>query len=315
MTWYVTRRLASVIPTLLVVSLFTFALITAIPGDKALAIAGVAASAEDLQRVREQYFLDQPIIVQYWHWLTSVLHFDFGVSRFNGESVAGQIASRLPVTLSLVLLAAAIALLFGVLLGISSGLRPRSPVDVITNLASGLVLAIPSFVGAVLLVLVVGLQFGWLPLQGYEKFGDSPIGWFEHMLMPALALSGNLGAIVYRQLRASVNDTLGSRFVTAAWARGGTPVPVTGKHVLRNASGPALTSFGVQLAYLIGGTVVVEQIFSIPGMGTYMLAAIKGNDVPVIQGCILTFVVCNAVFSLLVDIIYGLLNPKLRVAA
>ncbi|WP_432842287.1 ABC transporter permease [Dactylosporangium sp. CA-092794] len=315
MARYITMRLLSVVPILFLVSIFTFALITFVPGDKALAIAGVTASPEDIARIRTQYHLDQPVYVQYWYWLEGVLHFDLGDSRYNGQSVAGQIETRLPVTLSLVILASVIALAFGVVLGLIAGIRRRRAVDNVTNIASGVLLALPSFVVALVLLLVLGVRLGWLPILGYTNFADSPWDWLQHMIMPALALAGHIGAIVYRQLRASVGDTLGARFVTAAWARGGSPRGVVGKHVLRNASGPALTSFGVQIAYVIGGTVIVEQIFSVPGMGPYLLAAIKGNDLPVIQGGILTFVLCQAVFAMLVDITHGFLNPKLRVAS
>jgi peptide/nickel transport system permease protein len=314
-TRYIARRLLTIIPVLVVVSILTFALITFVPGDKALAIAGVTAAPEDVARVRADYHLDQSFWVQYWYWLRGVLQFDLGTSRYNGQSVSGQIGERLPVTLSLVLLASLMALLFGVLLGLVAGIRRGSAVDTVSNLSAGVVLALPSFVVAIVLLLVLGVQFGWFPLLGYTNFRASPWDWFLHLFMPALALAGHMAAIVYRQLRGSVSDTLNARFVTAAWARGGTRSGVVGRHVLRNASGPALTSFGVQLAYVIGGTVVVEQIFSVPGMGPYLLAAIKGNDLPVIQGSILTFVVCQAVLAMAVDIAQGVLNPKLRVAS
>jgi peptide/nickel transport system permease protein len=315
MTRYIIMRLLSAIPILLLVSIFAFALITFVPGDKALAIAGFTASPQEIAQVRVQYHLDQPVYVQYWYWLVGVLHFNLGASRYTSQSVAGQIAARLPVTLSLVLLASIIALVFGVGLGLIAGIRRRHAVDNITNLASGAMLALPSFVIAIVLMLVLGVRLGWLPILGYTSFASSPWGWFQHMIMPALALAGSIGAIVYRQLRSSVGDTLGAWFVTAAWARGGTLRGVVGKHLVRNASGPALTSFGVQIAYVLGGTVIVEQIFSVPGMGPYLLSAIQENDLPVIQGCILTFVICQVVLALLVDITQGALNPKLRVAS
>jgi peptide/nickel transport system permease protein len=164
-----------------------------------------------------------------------------------------------------------------------------------------------------MLLLVFGVKLRWLPILGYVDFRDSPLGWAQHIFLPALSLAAFVSAVVLRQIRAGMIDTLESRYVLAAWARGGNAVVVIGKHALRNGSLPALTAFGVQVAALLGGTVIVEQIFSIPGMGQYLLTAIKGRDLPVIQASILLFVVCQVAISLTVDIAYGFLNPKVRV--
>lgn len=312
---FIAWRLASVVPLLLLISLLVYVSVTIIPGDVARSIAGADASPEDLARIREQFHLDEPVLVQYWYWLLDALRLDLGESRYTSAPVIDELSSRLPVTLSLIALASVIALVISLPTGALSAVRPRRIFDRVSNFGAGAFLAIPNFLLAFILLLGLGVEAGWFPILGYENFTDSPWGWLQHMTLPALALAATTAGVVHRQLRGAMIDNFGARYVTAAWARGGTRRSVITKHVLRNASVPALTAFGVQLAYLLGGTVIVEQIFSIPGMGTYMITAINGRDVVVIQACVLVFAVCQVLVSLIIDVLYGYLNPKLRVAA
>lgn len=313
MTLFVLRRLASSLVLLVLVSIAVFALIGLLPGDPARAIAGPEATAVQLADVRARFHLDQPLPVQYWLWLTAALRLDLGVSRYTGQSITTALAAYFPVTLGLVGAASLLALLVGVPLGVLAGVWPRRLVDRAASLFAGLSLAVPSFVLAIVLLLAFGVRLQWLPILGYTPFFQSPLDWARHILLPALALAAFISAVVLRQLRAGMIDTLESRHILASWARGGTALTVIGRHGVRNGSLPALTAFGVQLAALLGGTVIVEQIFSIPGIGPYLLTAIRGRDLPVIQACILLFVLCQVTISLAVDIVYGFLNPKVRV--
>jgi peptide/nickel transport system permease protein len=314
MTRFLVRRIAVMIPLLVLVSFAVFMLISLMPGDVARAIAGQEASQSDIERVTAEYHLDRPIIVQYGYWIADTVQLDLGESRYTRVPVSESIADALPVTVGLVLTASAIAVVVGVPLGAVAGIRPGGPYDVVSRIGSGAALAMPNFVLAILLLLGVGVKLGWLPLLGYEKFTESPTGWLTYIILPASTLALHFGAILFRQVRAGMIDTLDSPYIRTAWARGGRPLGVIGKHGLKNGSMPALTVFGVQFAALLGGTVIVEQIYSLPGLGPYLLQAIKGRDLPAIQGCILVFVVAQALTSLLIDVAYGFLNPKMRVA-
>jgi peptide/nickel transport system permease protein len=310
---YIVRRLLAIVPLALVVSFAVFFLMTLVPGDPAVSIAGPEATPEAIAAVRVQYHLDQSLIVQYGYWLRDALTLDLGVSRTTGAPVIDELTARMPVTGGLVLAAAFVALLIGVPTGVLSGIRPGHALDNSSRLLSGIGLAVPNFVAAIVLVVVVGVQLRWLPIIGYEKFTSSPWEWARHMALPAVTLGLALAAIMIRQLRAAMIDTLDSNFVRAAWARGGSPRRVIGQHALKNASMPALTVFGFSLAALIGGTVIIEQIFSLPGLGPLVLSAIIGSDVPVVQAVTLLFVFTQLVVALLIDLAYGWLNPKVRV--
>jgi peptide/nickel transport system permease protein len=299
---------------LFLTSFLVFCLMALVPGDTARIIAGPEATAARLHEIRLQYHLDRPLVVQYFYWLKDALSFDFGTSRQTHQSVAHQLAERWPVTAGLVLAAALVALLIGVALGVLSGIRPGHLVDNTCRLLSGVGLAIPNFVAAIVLVVLFAVNRKWFPILGYVPFTDSPLEWGRHMLLPAFTLGIAVAAVLIRQLRAAMIDVLDSNYVRAAWARGGSPTRIFAKHALKNAAMPAVTVFGIAVAALLGGTVIIEQIFSIPGLGPYILAAIINHDVPVVLAVTLTFVVTQLVIMLLVDLTYGFLNPKVRVS-
>ncbi len=314
MARFIVQRLLGMIPLMLVVSIGVFLLVAIVPGDAARAIAGQEASQEDIAAVRVRYHLDKPLAVQYGYWLRDAVQLDFGESRYTKTAVTSEIAARFPVTFSVVAAAAVWALLIGVPLGIIAGIRPGRPVDNLARLGSGVGLAVPGFVMAIVLVILFGVQRKWFPILGFVHITDRPFTWLHYVILPAVTLGSAMAAIMIRQLRAAMLDVLDSNYVRAAWARGGTVKGVILQHGLKNAAMPAVTVFGLQLAGLLGGSVLVEQIFSIPGMGPYMLTAITGRDVPVIQAVTLVFVVSQMAVSLLVDISYGYLNPKVRVS-
>jgi peptide/nickel transport system permease protein len=310
----IARRLLSSIPTLLIVSFSVFMLVALVPGDPAVTLAGgAAATQESIERVREQLHLNDPLLVQYWDWLKGVLHLDFGTSIASGAPISHDIATRLPVTLGLVLAAAVIAIVIGVPLGLIAGVRPGGLADSLCRIVASLGLAIPGFWLAVMLVSVFAVNLQWVPPTGYRPITESPIGWLERIILPALALGFHVSASIARQLRGAMIDVLGSNYVRTAWAKGVKPRTVVMKHALRNAAMPALTVFGIEIGHLLGGAVIIETIFALPGLGRYMFDAVIGKDLPALQGVVLVFVVGQILISLFVDISYGFLNPKVRV--
>ena len=307
------RRLLALIPLLFIVSLAVFSLTLLLPGDPAIALAGGdAASPEAIEQVRNELGLDDPFPVRYGRWVAGALRFDFGNSLENGRSVSDEIRARFPVTFGIALAAVAVTLLIGVPAGILGGLRPGSWMDRVGVLTASLGIAVPSFWLAMLLVAALAVQLGWLPAIGYRGFTESPIDWLRHVLMPAVALGTAGAASLARQLRAALVDVLGTSYVRTAWAKGARPRRVIAVHALRNAALPAVTILGLQFSALLGGTVIIEQIFGIPGLGTYALRAIISNDLPVIQGVTIVFVLVRVLFNLLVDLSYGLLDPRIR---
>jgi peptide/nickel transport system permease protein len=311
---YLLRRVAVMIPIMIIDSVAVFFLVAAEPGNRALALAGPSATPAEVQNIIVQNHLNKPLIVQYWYWLDGVLHLNFGYSPTNGSSVAQQIATRLPITAGLLATAIVIALIMAVPTGVISGIRPGRAFDNLGRLGATLGLAIPNFVLAILLVYVVGVKLKWLPVLGYVSISASPWQWLRHMLLPAVALGTILSVFLIRQLRAGMIDTLDSTYVRAAWARGGRPRRVIGGHALKNASLPALSVFSFAIAGLLGGTAIIENIFNIPGLGSYIVQAIQNVDVYSIEAVTLLLVLTQLVVSLIVDIAYGWLNPKIRVA-
>jgi peptide/nickel transport system permease protein len=307
------RRLLALVPLLLLVSLAVFSLTLLLPGDPAIALAGgEGASPEAIEQVRRELGLDDPFPVRYGRWLSGALRFEFGNSLENGKPVSDDLRARLPVTFGIALAALAVTLLIGVPAGILGGLRPGSWMDRLGLLVASLGIALPGFWLAMLLVAVFAVALTWLPAIGYRGFSESPVDWFRHVLMPAIALGTAGAASLARQLRAALVDVLGTSYVRTAWAKGARARRVIAVHALRNAALPAVTILGLQFSALLGGTVIIEQIFGIPGLGTYALRAIISNDIPVIQGVTIVYVLVHVLFNLVVDLSYGLLDPRIR---
>lgn len=309
------RRLFAMIPVLLIVSFGVFMLTALVPGDAAVTIAGgESATIEEIERIRDELGLDDPLLVQYGRWLADAVRLDFGTSLFSGQvTVWEEIQSRVPVTFGIALMALFFGLLVGIPVGIAAGMKPGRTVDRVSIAGTSLGLAIPNFFLAMLLIVFFAIQRSWFPALGYSRFSDGVVDWLKTVTLPALSLGLLSGASVARQLRAALIDTLNSNYVRTAWASGHGTLRVVGKYALKNASIPAVTVIGLQLTFLLGGSVIIEQIFSIPGLGAFMLRALTRSDIPVIQGVTVTFVITYVVLNLLVDISYGYLNPKVRV--
>ncbi len=308
------RRLLAIIPLLLILSVATFAVSTIMPGDPSQAAAGDQATPEQLQQIRDEMHLTDPAPVRYFHWLGGVLHGDFGVSFGSHRSVAAEIGRRFPVTATLALFSLLLALLVGVPIGVAQGIKPGSRLDRGLLIAVSLALSTPGFWLATLLVLVFAVELQWLPAVGYVSFTESPTGWLQHIILPAVTLAVAAGAEMARQLRTGMVDVVQADFVRAARARGLTAARVMGKHALKNAAMPAVTIVGLRVGYLFAGAGIIEQIFQLPGLGNYALSAIQQRDYPALQGVVLAVATIIIVINLIVDLTYAWLNPKVRMA-
>jgi peptide/nickel transport system permease protein len=311
----VIRRLVAVVPMLLIVSFVIFGLTELIPGDAATTLAGgTDARPEAIERIRSELHLDDPFLARYGDWLSDAVRLDLGNSLYTGDTIRSDIADTLPVTLGLAALVFVLALVVSLLVGVAGGLRPGSLLDRALLFASSASIAMPAFWVAMLLVVAFAVELRWVPPFGYLAFGESPTGWLERMILPAAALALAPAAVLARQLRGGLADTMQSSYIRTAWAKGGSTRQVVVGHALKNSAGPAVTVLGLQVGAILGGTVLVERIFSIPGMGTYLLSAVSTQDIPAVQGVAVLFVLIQVAVSLAVDITYGSLNPKVRVS-
>jgi peptide/nickel transport system permease protein len=288
-------------------------LLTRLSGDLAISIAGPSATQADVEIVRKAYGLDRPLYVQFFAWTGRAIVGDFGQSYFFKDSVANLIQKRLPITLTLGLVGLSLALIISLPLGILAAIRENSWIDRSVTMFTMVGQAIPSFWLALILILQFAVYRNILPSRGFVKFSESPTEWFEHLLLPWITLGTLTAATIARQLRGALADTMSSDHIRTSRSVGLPSTKVVGKHALKNSSAPVLTVVGLQVAYLLGGTVVVESIFGIAGLGTYVLTAVQQNDLPAIQASVLFIAILTVLVNLMVDISYAILNPKVRV--
>jgi ABC-type dipeptide/oligopeptide/nickel transport system permease component len=299
------KRLGRLLLTVLLISTIIFFVIRVIPGDPALVIAGLDASPEAIAAIREKIGTDQPLAVQYGRWLASVARFDFGTSLATGQPVTQMILERFPLTLTLALLGIVIALVLAIPLGIVSAVRRWSVWDYLGMLFSQVGMAVPGFWLGILLLLALAVKVRLFPL-----FGS---GSFKHLVLPAVALGFTRAAILLRLTRASMVEEMSREYVVTARAKGLTERMVKYKHALRNALLPVVTVAGIQLGYMLGGAVIIEQVFSLPGLGRLFLTGVYQRDYPLIQGGIVFIALAFSLINFAVDILYSLLNPKIRI--
>ena len=307
-----TRRLALMVPVLILVSFMVFSLVLLVPGDPAITLAGENATEERVEAIRESLGLNDPVIEQYGRWAGNAVQGDLGESMFSGRSVLQSITERLPVTSSLAAGALIIALLIAVPAGITAATNRGRAADSIATIGASLGLAMPSFWLGLVLVLILSLRLGWFPATGYVPFAENPREWALHLFLPALTLGAAAAAETSRQLRASLSDVLQQDYVRTARAKGLRGRVVIFKHGLKNAAIPVITVLGFQVATLLGGSVIVEQLFALPGLGGLAIRAVLDRDLPVIQGIVMFAAVIIMVINLIVDLLYGWLNPKVR---
>src|SRR5437879_1967125 len=314
---YLASRLIGAIPTLLGVALLTFLFIRLIPGDAIAARLGTstALTPEQLATLRAYFGLDLPLPVQYWNWLSSLLHGDAGYSIRTGRPVLAEIGQRLPATLELAAAAALIAIAVGIPLGLVSALRPGSRLDLVVRIGGLVGLSLPSFWLGTLIIVVFSLYLRWLPnTGGYVDFADDPLGNLRLLLFPAITLGVALAAATMRLTRSAMLDVLGEDYVPHGTAQGLAPPVVVRRHVLKNGLIVVVTLLGIQIGQLLGGTVVVEEIFSVPGVGRMLLAAIIQRDYEIVQGDVLVKEVLYVAVNIAVTLLYGYLDPRIRLA-
>ena len=308
------RRILLSIPVLLIVSLLVFALLELAPGDVAVTVAGESASPERIAEVREQLGLNEPFITRYWNWLTDAISGDLGRSLTNGADVASTIADRLPVTASLALVTIIMSTVIGLVCGILAALRPKGVVDRVIVTGASIGIAVPSFWAGLVLVLLFAVNRSWFPAIGYAPLTDGWWEWLRHLILPAAALAMLPAAELTQQLRASLTDTMQKDYVLTARAKGMRSRSLVLKHSLKNAAIPVVTVLGFRMAQLLGGTVVIERVFVMPGLGSLAVESVLSRDLVVVQGIVVFTTLIVIASNLLVDASYGYFNPKVRSA-
>lgn len=310
---YIARRLGSGLVLIVVVTAITFFLTYGANLPVARNILGPNAGQDQVDALNAKLGLDRPILEQYFSWLGGVFRGDLGTSYFNSQPVVEAMATRLPVTLSVVVVAAVITLIVSVILGVASAAK-RGALDVVLQSISTIAFVFPAIVLGIVLVYVFAISLHWVPAIGFVPFSDSPGGWFASIILPAVVLSiGGIAALA-AQIRGSLIDELSRDYVRTLRSRGSSEGGILLKHALRNAAGPALTTFSLQFITMFGAALFVEKIFALPGYGNYAFQATVQGDLPVMLGVILFSVVLVVIVNLLVDLANGWLNPKVRVS-
>jgi peptide/nickel transport system permease protein len=309
---YTARRVVSTIPVMLIVALIVFSLLYLAPGDPAAIIAGDQATPADVERIRASLGLDRPFVVRFADWLWQVVHGDLGVSIFTNLPVTKMIAQRIQPTVSLMATTLVLSLLVAIPMGVIAAWRQGRIVDRVAMVLAVLGFSVPVFVVGYLLAYVFALQLDWLPVQGYNTIQDGVWPWLSSLILPSVALGGIYIALIARITRASMLEVLSQDYVRTARAKGLGERPILFVHALKNAAVPIVTVIGLGFAALIGGAVVTESVFAIPGLGRLTVDAILRRDYPVIQGVVLLFSFVYVLINLIVDLLYTVFDPRIR---
>jgi peptide/nickel transport system permease protein len=309
---YVLRRVAALAATLLFVSILVFLVVRVLPGDPVDIILGIERNPETAARLRSALGLDRPLVVQYGDWLARALRGDLGTSIQYDLPVARLIASRLPVTIPLALMAAACMVMVAVPLGIYAATHHRRAGDYVAMIVSQLGISVPAFWLGLLLILLFSVRLGWLRSGGFDGWSEGVGPALRSLLLPAVALGAFQAAVLVRATRSAVLEVLGEDYVRTARAKGVPDLVVVAKHTLRNACIPILTVAGIQLGQLVAGAIVLESVFALPGLGRLALGAITARDLPVVQGVTVFVASCIVAINFAVDFAYAVLDPRLR---
>jgi peptide/nickel transport system permease protein len=309
---FLVKRLLSAIPVLLVVSLMTFIIMWLVPGDVSAEIGGTDATIEQIAAIRAQLGLDQPIHERAIAWYGRLLQGDLGYSYLLNRSVVDAVFERLPVTLSLAGLALFFATLIGTLLGVLAAVKHNSWLDQSAMVAALIGLSIPDFWFGIVLIILFAVQLGWLPTGGFVPITEDVVGWMRSMALPAFTLAITQMGVIARMSRSSMLDVLNQDFIRTARAKGMRGPTVIFKHALRNALVPIITVVGVTTGVLLSGAVVIEQVFSLPGVGRLIIGSIQRRDFPVIQGGLLVTACVFVFVNIMVDMLYGAIDPRVR---
>jgi peptide/nickel transport system permease protein len=312
MFWYILRRLLAIIPVMLIVAIFVFMMLRLTPSDPAAIIAGDNANAEQVAGIRKQLGLDQPILTQFFIWSTNILKGDLGESFFFKKTVASLIADRVQPTLSLAFFTILLAVSVAVPLGVIAAARQGTWIDRLVMGFSVAGFSVPVFVVGYLLIYIFAIQLNWLPVQGYSAIEKGVGEWARRLILPSITLSVVYIALIARMTRTSMLEVLSEDYVRTARAKGQIERKVLFRHALRNAAVPIVTVIGIGIALLIGGVVVTESVYTIPGLGRLTVDAVLARDYPVIQAVILLFSMVYVMINLLVDLLYTVLDPRIR---
>jgi peptide/nickel transport system permease protein len=309
---FIARRLLLAIPTLLIISLFVFSLQKLLPGDPVLVMAGEERDPAIIEALREKYHLNDPIPMQYLAWLGSAVQGDLGISLRTNQPVLSLIAEKLPVTLQLAVMSMTFALVLGIPMGILAAVRKNTAIDYVASVLALSGLSVPNFWLGIMLILLVSVQLGWLPASGYQPFFVDPLLSLKTMLMPSFVLGNALAASMMRHTRSSMIGVLSSDYIRTARAKGLAERAVILSHGFRNAVLPIVTLSALLFGELLAGAVLTEQIFTIPGFGKLIVDAVFTRDYAVVQGVVLCTAFGFITMNLIADVLYVLLNPRMR---
>jgi peptide/nickel transport system permease protein len=310
---FLVQRSAISLVTLFLITVIVFLGVRMIPGDPARVMAGTDADAAGLEEIRQKYGLRDPIPIQYVRWLTLALRGDLGESIRTRDSVLRLIRQKLPITLQLAAYSIVVALVIAIPVGVLAAVRRNTAWDYVASSVSLCGVSIPNFWLGIMLILALSVRLQWLPASGFVSPFEDPWANTQRLLMPALVLGSALAAVLMRQTRNSMIEVLSADYIRTAYAKGLRTGVVVFRHAIRNGLIPVITIFGLQLGALIGGAVVTEQIFVVPGFGRLILEAVFTRDYPVVQGVVLITASAYVLINLLVDVSYSLLNPRIRI--
>jgi peptide/nickel transport system permease protein len=309
---YFIRRVLATIPVMAIVALFVFSLLYLAPGDPAAVIAGDQATPQDVERIRASLGLDRPYLIRFGEWFWNILNGDMGVSIFTNLPVTTMIKQRIEPTLSLMVLTLCLAVSVAVPMGVVAAWKQGTWVDRAVMGFAVLGFSVPVFVVGYVLAYVFALELDWLPVQGYTPFSTGFVPWLENLILPAIALGMVYIALIARITRATMLEVLQQDYIRTARAKGAGQANILFLHALKNAAVPIVTVIGIGVALLIGGAVVTESVFAIPGLGRLTVDAILRRDYPVIQGVILLFSFVYVLVNLAIDLLYTLFDPRIR---
>jgi peptide/nickel transport system permease protein len=309
---YIVRRLLSMLPVMAIVALFVFLLLHLAPGDPAAIIAGENATPANIAQIRKALGLDEPLWKQFLVWVGSLLQGDLGRSIFWGDPVTILIAQRAQPTASLALTTLSVAVTVAIALGVTAAARPGTLLDRSVMGFAVMGFSVPVFVVGYVLIFVFAIQLKWLPVQGYTPIAEGVGPWLRNLTLPSIALGMAYVALIARITRATMLDVLAEDYMRTARAKGVAPRPMLLKHALKNAAVPIVTVIGIGVALLIGGVVITETVFNIPGIGRLVVDAIARRDYPIIQGVIIVFSGIYVLVNLVVDLSYTVLDPRIR---
>jgi len=314
MVRYIAQRLVSLIPVLIGISLVTFFLIRLVPGDVVDLMLGNETTIDEgrRQELRKVFGLDEPIYVQYINWASDVVRGDLGTSLRTGQSVRGEIFSKMPVTIELTIFSVVIALLIAIPAGIIAAVKVGTTAEAAAQGVSLLGLSLPNFWLGTLLILVTSRYFHWFPAANYVSFVDDPWKNIQIFILPAISLGAALAAITMRMMRSSLLEVLRREYITTARAKGLSNNTVISRHAIRNAMIPVITVVGIQIGRLLGWAIIIEELFNLPGMGRLAIDAIEQRDYPMIQGVVMVTTIAFVLINLAVDIFYSYIDPRIR---